>query len=202
MIAAQKKQKKSDGRPPDTSHKLVKHLSDAVHYCPDYRWKNNSCWLDCSLELMFLAIVHNFHTDFEPCFYGMCHASPLWHLYKLFIFACLCLRMLMSVRTCLWFKEMSFMRLTTKFLVLGLAWQCPRLAREQTQRCKYICTLMLRMTDNQVMILQWSASYQCRRHCTTLATWVSQLVSLIRLNDYMSHLALFGLIGTFPQHQQ
>lgn len=84
MLAARKKQKKSDGRPPDTSHELVKRPSDAVHYRPGYRWKNNSCWLDCSLELMFLAVVPDFRTDFEPRFHGMHHTSPLWHLYKLF----------------------------------------------------------------------------------------------------------------------
>ncbi|KAG1717558.1 hypothetical protein EDB19DRAFT_2001825 [Suillus lakei] len=76
--------KKNDGRPPDTSHELVKRPSDVVHYHPGYRWKKNSCWLDCSLELMFLAVLPNFHTDFAPQFQGMHHASPLWNLYKLF----------------------------------------------------------------------------------------------------------------------
>ncbi|KAG2342537.1 hypothetical protein BDR05DRAFT_912948 [Suillus weaverae] len=82
--AARMKQK-NDGRPPDTSHELVKRPpSDVVHYRPGYRWKKNSRWLDCSLELMFLAVLPDFHTDFEPRFHGMHHASPLWHLYKLF----------------------------------------------------------------------------------------------------------------------
>jgi hypothetical protein len=31
-----------------------------------YKWSNNSCWLDTSLELLFIAISRDFETSFSP----------------------------------------------------------------------------------------------------------------------------------------
>ncbi|PPQ88302.1 hypothetical protein CVT25_012365 [Psilocybe cyanescens] len=55
------KRKKNDGRPPDTIKELTKTVKNQkipVIWAPNlgppsYKWNNNSCWLDSSLELLY-----------------------------------------------------------------------------------------------------------------------------------------------------
>jgi len=76
--SAARKRKKNDGRPPDTKKELFKsslssskskkkvefsdvesgQTSPVGH--PSYPWQDNSCWLDTSLELLFIALTRNF----------------------------------------------------------------------------------------------------------------------------------------------
>lgn len=78
------RQKKNDGRPPDTSKELLstktklptklhhtlkgKPLINA-HQRASYPWHNNSCWLDTSLELTFVTVMQDF-----PSFSSSCQA--------------------------------------------------------------------------------------------------------------------------------
>ncbi|PPR02123.1 hypothetical protein CVT24_011345 [Panaeolus cyanescens] len=63
----EKKRKKNDGRPPDTSKELLKGSSRksnksqqqkaTVSFLPSlYPWNRNSCWLDTSLQLLYVAL--------------------------------------------------------------------------------------------------------------------------------------------------
>jgi len=59
-----KKRKKNDGRPPDTIKELVqvkvKRETGFVLGPASYPWKNNSCWLDTSLELTLITVMRHF----------------------------------------------------------------------------------------------------------------------------------------------
>jgi hypothetical protein len=104
--AVSKRRKKNDGRPPDTSAELLAEPkknknSDAIPKSQDavgatsksnnakivsYRWKENSCWLDVSMELLYHATTLNF-ADFASRFEGAhscSDASPLRILWKSF----------------------------------------------------------------------------------------------------------------------
>ncbi|PPQ89858.1 hypothetical protein CVT25_004737 [Psilocybe cyanescens] len=62
------KRKKNDGRPPDTLKELTKTVKNQkipVIWAPNlgppsYKWNNNSCWLDSSLELLYAATQQYF----------------------------------------------------------------------------------------------------------------------------------------------
>jgi hypothetical protein len=70
------RRKKNDGRPPDTSKELLANpksksptktrssakekMTPTVHDRPSYPWHNNSCWLDTSLELIFITVMRDF----------------------------------------------------------------------------------------------------------------------------------------------
>ena len=65
--AQARRRKKNDGRPPDTSAELLKSKrpkrgpAGAPKTIPaqritSYRWKDNSCWLDTSLELLYQVL--------------------------------------------------------------------------------------------------------------------------------------------------
>ncbi|KAH7907135.1 hypothetical protein BJ138DRAFT_1215655, partial [Hygrophoropsis aurantiaca] len=81
---------RNDGRPPDTSHQLLrkKNLtagdlavsSDVTR--AGYPWKNNSCWLDTSLELIYVTVAPNFLIDFSPRFHDVAHKHPLSDLHQ------------------------------------------------------------------------------------------------------------------------
>ncbi|KAF9547111.1 hypothetical protein CPC08DRAFT_648853 [Agrocybe pediades] len=62
-IAETKRKSKSDGRPPDTVKELVitpakkkKKNTDPLFDNPSYPWNLNSCWLDTSLQILFIAL--------------------------------------------------------------------------------------------------------------------------------------------------
>ncbi|KAF9552882.1 hypothetical protein CPC08DRAFT_767975 [Agrocybe pediades] len=64
---SKKRQSKSDGRPPDTIKELLlkpsakksKALQKPQYTLPpSYPWSNNSCWLDTSLQVLFMAVSH------------------------------------------------------------------------------------------------------------------------------------------------
>jgi hypothetical protein len=72
----EKKRKKNDGRPPDTKNELLGQGKSKKKQAPpspiqfgppSYPWKANSCWLDTSLELLFLCAMRNFD-DFTTAF--------------------------------------------------------------------------------------------------------------------------------------
>jgi hypothetical protein len=81
--AADRKRKKNDGRPPDTSKELlnlkqtktrnkkiqqvIASLSDKPGNLLGYPWKDNSCWLDTLLDLMFRAVSQDFQTFSDVC---------------------------------------------------------------------------------------------------------------------------------------
>jgi hypothetical protein len=48
-----------------------------------YPWKNNSCWLDTSFKLTFIAVMHDFPA-FSACCKFLPAASGLCTVYKLF----------------------------------------------------------------------------------------------------------------------
>ncbi|KAF4618104.1 hypothetical protein D9613_012649 [Agrocybe pediades] len=59
---SKKRQTKSDGRPPDTINELLlkapkkKKAESLSKLSPSYPWSNNSCWLDTSLQVLFMAV--------------------------------------------------------------------------------------------------------------------------------------------------
>lgn len=70
---ADKNYKKNDGCPPDTTVELLKpppSLKNKRHdsepkdksppIYPSFPWKANSCWLDSSLHLLYIALLDNF----------------------------------------------------------------------------------------------------------------------------------------------
>ncbi|KIJ93842.1 hypothetical protein K443DRAFT_111442, partial [Laccaria amethystina LaAM-08-1] len=74
----EKKRKKNDGRPPDTIKELLnkstnqtlrgknptkKTSSRRTFGPPSYPWKNNSCWLDTALELLYIVLMRD-HEEF------------------------------------------------------------------------------------------------------------------------------------------
>ncbi|KIJ13899.1 hypothetical protein PAXINDRAFT_13224 [Paxillus involutus ATCC 200175] len=83
--------KKGDGRPPDTSKELLTKTkagaskskqSAEIGMRPSYPWKDNSCWLDSSLELIYTVASKQFYTSFLPRFQTMSRTHPLWNLYE------------------------------------------------------------------------------------------------------------------------
>ena len=50
---------------------------------PSYRWKANSCWLDASLQVLYIAITKKFD-KFEKVFDSLEMDSPLNGLYLAF----------------------------------------------------------------------------------------------------------------------
>ncbi|KIJ90223.1 hypothetical protein K443DRAFT_126556, partial [Laccaria amethystina LaAM-08-1] len=97
-----KKRKKNDGRPPDTIKELLlkpqKNAPSTVTTTkkaaskvtmelkfgpPSYRWKPNSCWLDASLQVLYIAITKKFD-EFGKVFNSLETGSPLNGLYLAF----------------------------------------------------------------------------------------------------------------------
>lgn len=79
-----KNRKKNDGRPPDTKDELL-HPSKNTNTVskfgpPSYPWDANSCWLDTSLELLFVSVMRNFD-DFSSLFNSVPKNSGLYALY-------------------------------------------------------------------------------------------------------------------------
>jgi len=87
-----KNKKKNDGRPPDTKEELLQaKKSKAVHPVkntknviefgpPSYPWDANSCWLDTSLELLFVSVMQNFE-ELSSLFNSVPKNSGLYSLY-------------------------------------------------------------------------------------------------------------------------
>ena len=96
-----KKRKKNDGRPPDTIKELLlkapnkapqvtttkkaasKVTMELKFGPPSYRWKANSCWLDASLQVLYIAITKKFD-EFDKIFDSLKTDSPLNGLYLAF----------------------------------------------------------------------------------------------------------------------
>jgi hypothetical protein len=103
-----KKRKKNDGRPPDTIKELVKpeegskmkkttqQLSNTTKKLvkakagskknlgpASYRWKENSCWLDTSLELTFVTVMDHF-PEFAICCQSLPAGSGLRAVFESF----------------------------------------------------------------------------------------------------------------------
>jgi hypothetical protein len=76
----EKRRKKNDGRPPpDTVKELLGHknskevekvknppkaIKKLDFGLPSYPWSDNSCWLDASLQVLYMAVTRDFN-DFE-----------------------------------------------------------------------------------------------------------------------------------------
>jgi hypothetical protein len=104
-----KKRKKNDGRPPDTIKELLlrppkkkpskviatkkagskvtatkkaasKVTMELNFGPPSYPWKENSCWLDTSLQVLYVAITKKFN-EFRKVFDSLETGSPLNGLY-------------------------------------------------------------------------------------------------------------------------
>lgn len=71
----EKRRKKNDGRPPDTAKELLRRtnsrkvvkLNPAPKASnnlslgpPAYPWSGNSCWLDASLQVLYMAVTRDF----------------------------------------------------------------------------------------------------------------------------------------------
>ena len=48
-----------------------------------YPWENNSCWLDASLQLLFVALSHNF-SEFSSLVQMIQPGHPRWTLHRMF----------------------------------------------------------------------------------------------------------------------
>jgi len=90
--ASRPEKKKNDGRPPDTSKELLgkkkkkKPLKtspspETDFGPPSYPWVDNSCWLDSSLELLFVTVMRDFD-DFSSLFASVPTKSLLYQFYK------------------------------------------------------------------------------------------------------------------------
>jgi len=102
----EKRRKKNDGRPPDTIKDLVKPQTETKKKkiqqqlkfeaiapktktisltlgLPSYPWRNNSCWLDTSLELTFITMIRHF-SAFSACCEGLPTESGLRTIYESF----------------------------------------------------------------------------------------------------------------------
>ena len=79
-----KNRKKNDGCPPDTKDELLypsKNTNTVSKFGPpSYPWDANSCWLDTSLELLFVPVMRNFN-DFSSLFNSVPKNSGLYALY-------------------------------------------------------------------------------------------------------------------------
>lgn len=88
-----RKRKLNDGRPPDTKEELFQPKPKKRQTNPGasnrllefgppgYPWKSNSCWLDTSLELLFVSAMRNFG-DLSACFATVPEDSLLYRFYK------------------------------------------------------------------------------------------------------------------------
>jgi hypothetical protein len=64
----EKRRKKNDGRPPDTVKELLGlpnsrkvNTSNNLNLGPPaYPWSSNSCWLDASLQVLYMAVTRDF----------------------------------------------------------------------------------------------------------------------------------------------
>ena len=78
----EKRQKKNDGHPPDTVKELLGYprskkgakvkiapkVSKKLDLgLPAYPWSSNSCWLDASLQVLYMAVTRNFNEFKTVC---------------------------------------------------------------------------------------------------------------------------------------
>jgi hypothetical protein len=78
----EKRRKKNDGRPPDTVKELLGHPNSKkvakVNPAPKaskkfelglpaYPWSGNSCWLDASLQVLYMAVTRDFNEFKTVC---------------------------------------------------------------------------------------------------------------------------------------
>lgn len=87
-----KKRKRNDGRPPDTSKELLSTKKqknsgtstankNTLLFGPvSYPWKANSCWLDTSLELLYATLLPHFD-EFGSLCQSLVHSSGLHTFY-------------------------------------------------------------------------------------------------------------------------
>lgn len=90
------KRKRNDRRPPDTSKELLKSGKKQRKIAPappqptalqnlfgppSYPWNANSCWLDSSLELIFIATMRNFN-EFSSIFQAAPAGTALFQLHQ------------------------------------------------------------------------------------------------------------------------
>ncbi|KAK7052605.1 hypothetical protein R3P38DRAFT_2762957 [Favolaschia claudopus] len=70
--AARRRITKSDSRPPDTSKVLLskQHVrtQKKAEYEKSYKWKDNSCWLDCALTVVSTAAARDYAQSMAPIF--------------------------------------------------------------------------------------------------------------------------------------
>ncbi|KAJ7658759.1 hypothetical protein DFH06DRAFT_442939 [Mycena polygramma] len=85
------RQSKSDGRPPDTGKALMGRKAVQVpvtEYEKGYKWRNNSCWLDSSLTVLFAAASRDYSESMEPMFSDLPPNHPLRDLRQM-MYTCL-----------------------------------------------------------------------------------------------------------------
>ncbi|KAJ7078164.1 hypothetical protein B0H15DRAFT_1001560, partial [Mycena belliarum] len=72
----------NDGRPPDTGKALLgrKPKKHTPEYEKSYPWKQNSCWLDCSLTLICAAASRDFDRGMDAMFSDLPADHPLQNL--------------------------------------------------------------------------------------------------------------------------
>lgn len=86
---AVKKRQLNNGRPPDTSAELLKSPNkcprtgaSVIRFGPpSYKWSNNSCWLDSSLEITFICVAWNFN-EFTSLFDTIPKNSALYAFFN------------------------------------------------------------------------------------------------------------------------
>ena len=96
----EKRRKKNDGRPPDTIKELFGRQNNKKFLrekpapkispkprpdfgLPAYPWNNNSCWLDASLQLLYMAVTNDFN-EFETVCRPLDPEFALGALYSIF----------------------------------------------------------------------------------------------------------------------
>ena len=87
---ADKQRQKNDGRPPDTIKDLImksakkgaSKVSKELKFGPaSYSWNANSCWLDASLQVLYIAITKQFD-EFSEIFKPLKPGSALNVFYQ------------------------------------------------------------------------------------------------------------------------
>ncbi|KAK7012607.1 hypothetical protein R3P38DRAFT_3586804 [Favolaschia claudopus] len=85
--AARRRITKSDSRPPDTSKALLskQHVRTQrkAEYEKSYKWKDNSCWLDCALTVVSTAAARDYAQSMAPIFESLPTTSPLKDLFQM-----------------------------------------------------------------------------------------------------------------------
>ena len=82
-LDAPKSKNPSNMKAPGQVGKEMVNQTPATSRTPSYPWKENSCWLDTSLQLLFVALTHNF-SEFSEFAQKVAPASPLRTLHNIF----------------------------------------------------------------------------------------------------------------------
>lgn len=82
-LDAPKSKNPSNVKAPGQVGKEMANQTPATSRTPSYPWQENSCWLDTSLQLLFVALTHDF-SEFSEFAQEVAPGSPLQILHNIF----------------------------------------------------------------------------------------------------------------------